>query len=365
MTYLVGQILPMFALRFALNDEQAALFFIAQFSGNLTGALVSGFSIKKFGFLQSASLGFFLITFGLIGVNAAGWLFCWLFVYLLGVGIGLTVPVINLFTVELNPTKQASALNFINFVWGCGAIMSQPFVWFFGTKESFLIPMLILAVCALLVCIIYGILSYFVRHNQQNADESSGDSTPIWTTLLAWLITIFSFVQVGIEAGLGGWLTTYSLRMPAINSWLSATPVFFLFLVVGRGLATQISKRLNDNQLIYACLFTCVIGNLILFLANNLWILLIGAAITGLGTSAIFPTNMARFAKTFGASATRRATPIFIFGSLGATFTTWLVGFSSTYFNNLRAGIFILLIGFLILIGLQTLISTKIQTHRT
>ncbi len=78
-----------------------------------------------------------------------------------------------------------------------------------------------------------------------------------------------------------------------------------------------------------------------------------GAAIAGFGTATIFPTNLSRFTKTFGASAIRSATPLFICGTLGAAFTTWLIGFGSNYFNNLRSGMFVLALSIIALIGLQ------------
>ena len=39
--------------------------------------------------------------------------------------------------------------------------------------------------------------------------------------------------------------------------------------------------------------------------------LTIGASLCGIGTSSVFPTNVARFSKTFGSDAMRRATPLF------------------------------------------------------
>jgi fucose permease len=97
-----------------------------------------------------------------------------------------------------------------------------------------------------------------------------------------------------------------------------------------------------------------LLGMGILLSARNVWLLSVGASIAGFGTSSVFPTNMSRFTKTFGASASRRATPFFICGTLGAAFTTWLIGFiSNRYENDLRSGMFILLGSVLVLIVLQ------------
>jgi MFS family permease len=45
-----------------------------------------------------------------------------------GVGIGLTLPAINMTILELSPVKTASALSILNFCWGVGAIICKPFV---------------------------------------------------------------------------------------------------------------------------------------------------------------------------------------------------------------------------------------------
>jgi hypothetical protein len=68
---------------------------------------------------------------------------------------------------------------------------------------------------------------------------------------------------------------------------------------------------------------------------------------------------LSRFSKTFGSAAIRRATPLFICGTLGAAFTTWAIGFVSYYFGNLRSGMFVLLFSGLTLIVLQTFLALQ------
>jgi fucose permease len=100
-------------------------------------------------------------------------------------------------------------------------------------------------------------------------------------------------------------------------------------------------------------LSTTMLGVSILVWGDTFGFLVLGASIAGFGTSSIFPTNMARFTKTFGSSATRRATPLFISGTLGAALTTWLIGYVSTNYQNLRIGMFVLLASCVLLICLQ------------
>lgn len=96
-----------------------------------------------------------------------------------------------------------------------------------------------------------------------------------------------------------------------------------------------------------------------MLIAQNYLFLLLGASVAGFGTSGIFPTNLARFTRIFGESATRQAAPFFICGGLGGAFTTWFIGYVSYHSQNLRSGFFVLLVSSLILIFLQIMVSKK------
>lgn len=359
-TILIGQVLPVLFVKLSLNDNHGGQLFIAQFAGSLTGNLVYNFTVKRFGFTFSILVGMLAQTAGCLLINAGNWSVCLLGFFVLGVGIGATLTSVNMFVAELNPLRQASALNILNFFWGIGAILSQPFVALLSAPTSIFLPTSVLAALFFLTA---PALFFYSRNTGQKpvfdeADETF--STPIWSNPAAWLITLFNFINIGIETGIGGWLTVYSVRFPeGFGSQLSATPVFFLFFVVGRGLASVFLRFLSENKFLLVSLLTLTGGIILILLAQNYWFLLFGASVAGLSASGIFPTNLARFTKIFGASATRRAAPFFIFGSLGGAFTTWFIGYISYYSQNLRSGVFVLLIGCLILIFLQIFFLKK------
>jgi fucose permease len=283
----------------------------------------------------------------------------------MGLGIGITLPSINMLTVELNPLKVTASLNFLNFFWGVGAIFCKPFVDAFGTQTSIVQPTVILA----FLLFINALAIFFAsrKSEPQASFETATSETvaPIWTTPIAWLIAIFNFIHVGFESGMGGWITTYAARLPNQNSeisWLSPTFAYFLFFVLGRLAAPLYSRFLDENKMLLLSLLATTFGVIVLLIGETLEILILGAAIAGLGTSTIFPTNMARFTKTFGSTATRRATPMFISGTLGAALTTWLIGFVSTNYQGLRFGMIVLLGSCLLLVCLQVYLSARSRT---
>ena len=358
-TVLIGQILPVLSVKLSLNDNHGGQLFIAQFVGSLSGNFIYNFTVKRFGFLFSILLGMLALACGCLVINANDWTICLAGFVILGIGIGATLTSINMFIAEINPHRQAAALNILNFFWGIGAILSQPLAAFLGTPTSIFLPTAVLAG-------LFFLTTLAVFLNSRNAgQQSSGETaeiilTPIWTNTTAWLITFFNFIHLGIETGIGGWLTTYSARFPeGLNSWFSATPVFFLFFVIGRGFASVFLKFLSINKFLFFSLLTLSGGIVLTLIAQNHWFLLFGASVAGFGTSGIFPTNLARFTRIFGESAIRQAAPFFICGGLGGAFTTWFIGYVSYYSQNLRSGIFVLLISCLILIFLQITLSGK------
>ncbi len=104
-------------------------------------------------------------------------------------------------------------------------------------------------------------------------------------------------------------------------------------------------------------------GMMVTVTAVSVLTLAIGAAIAGFGTSWIFPTNVARFSQIFGPSASRRATPLFICGTLGAAASTWLIGFVSDRTGNLRSGMYVLVACVVLLLAVQAVLAARRPTE--
>ena len=268
----------------------------------------------------------------------------------------MTLPSINMLIIELNPLRATAAVNILNFFWGVGAITCSLTIYNLSKSVGYFPISAVLAVFLLLIAALLIFTPKGIEQQPTVESENSDDfSTPIWTNPLAWLIAGFNFIHVGFESGMGGWLPTYTERFTGQSYvwWLAPIFLFWLFFVVGRGIAPIFLRFLNENKLLISNLLIILIGMSILLFAKDVLTLALGASIAGLGTSSVFPTNVSRFTQTFGASASRRAMPFFICGTLGATFTTQLIAYISTHFNSLHSGMFVMLGSVLILIVLQ------------
>jgi MFS transporter, FHS family, glucose/mannose:H+ symporter len=366
MTVLIGQVLPILANRFALNDLESGYLFPAQFAGSLTGTLLTNWFGKYGRLVQASAIGSGLMAGGVLMINSGSYEVVLTGFLVNGLGVGLTLPAINILILERNPQNSAAALSFLNFFWGLGAIVSKPFVDATAKGTSLYLTTIILA-----VPLFIGVFMIFAPARAESRPpvrSENGDVrvTPIWSTPLAWAITAFNFIHIGFESGMGGWLTTYTDRVEGDMSThlLSPTLLFFLFFVIGRGIAPVFFNFLNENQMLLLSLLVILAGLAITLTAGSILQLGIGAAICGFGTSSVFPTNVSRFSKTFGADAMRRSTPLFLCGTLGATLVTWLIGFLSNQTGSLRSGMFVLVFSILFLLVLQIGLSVSARNQK-
>lgn len=353
-TFILGSILPIIANNLKLNDEQSGFFSTSQFYGSIIGTISTAFLIRTIGFVKTVGIGFLLFAIGLGGINLSEFWLCWASVSIYGIGVGLLIPSTLMLTAALNPLKTTSALNLMSCFWALGAVVNQPFVSFLG-GGTLTVPTFIIVSLSIVFATLY--LFIFPKFSAERSDSASdSEAVSIWRNPKAWLIVAFGLFDVGIESGVGIWLTTFTFRsnLPTEIWWFSATPIFFTFFAIGRGLAAVLARFLSNNQIIWASLILTLLGTILLIFSNGWQTIFFSSAILGLGLAAVFPTNMARFTETFGPSANEKTVPLFVMGSIGSITITWLIGYFSNAYSSLNAGLGVLLGAAIILIILQT-----------
>lgn len=359
-TVLIGQMLPLMAVRFGLDDLGLSYFFPAQFAGSVSGTFVGGFFGRRNRFDLATIAGCLLMTAGLLLMNVPSFAASLIGFYVNGLGIGITLPSIHVLIVEMTTEPRGAALSVLNFSWGVGAIVSKPFVDALALGNSVFRPTAILAaaIAASAVLLVFAGRPYPFA-NVDFVDKTPVPVPAVWVQPIAWGIALFNLIHVGFESGMGGWLTTYAARLPDGSSigFLSPTFLYFLFFVAGRGIAPLLFRRLDENKMLLLGLVIILVGMLVLLSASTVFALSIGAVINGFGTSWIFPANVARFAKTFGPAATRSSMPLFICGTIGAAISTWSIGVISERTGSLTSGMYVLLVSVLLLIVVQLALS--------
>ena len=162
------------------------------------------------------------------------------------------------------------------------------------------------------------------------------------------------FIYVGIETAVGGWIATFAQRLHGVPYWFAiiAPSFFWAGLLVGRGTAPLIFRRVSENGVARGALAISAVGIAVIFFSHGLRGAMSGAFVTGLGFAPTYPIIVSEFSGKFGAAARRLGGVIFATPSLGGATVPWLVGYVSTRTNNLRMGLLLPLGGALVLLAI-------------
>lgn len=218
-TTIVGVVLPALAARFELNDGQSNWFFVAHATGALLGTLFSARISARIKFLRTIAVGLLASAAGVAAIAAASPPIVAAAIFLNGLGVGLTIPTINLLIARLGDEQSgenAAALNLLNFSWSAGAFCSPLFFAALGDRLRINAPLFALAaaLAAFAIKFARGTQFDFAARADAPAPHGSAEigARRFWSKPQALLALLFFFVYLGAENGLSGWLASFALR---------------------------------------------------------------------------------------------------------------------------------------------------------
>lgn len=342
MTVLLGTVLPPIASDFHLSDSQSGLLLMALFAGSSSGAL---FVRRRF--TRTLSLGYLLIPVAggmlmlaprMLGIPAIA-------VY--GLGLGMAMTSTSMLVGRMYPGRRGAALSFLNFCWSVGATLC-PLVM------ARLHGHVTAAGLGVAVAILAGPFAMLPLLGRFEAPAGSSEHKRTLDTAITTVVlfAIAGFLYVGIESTIGNWMTTYGIRVVAWSFTGSSlmTASFWGALLVGRGVAPVILRRLSDAQLFRTSVGSLLLGLFVLISAHSPWVLWAGAVWTGFSLGPIYPLVLALFMERAGES--RHTGWIFAVSGFGGAILPWVAGVISSTAHSLRIGFFVPVIGAFALIVL-------------
>jgi FHS family glucose/mannose:H+ symporter-like MFS transporter len=365
-TVLLGPLLPMLSARWSLNYTQAGSLFTVQFLSSTVGVALSGFCVARRGFRFAIKAGLLAMGVGVASLPYSSRVLGSACIGLYGLGFGIAVPAANLLVAEVHQFQRSAALNLLNFSWSVGAV-ACPFLVAAAVRAHH-VPFLLAAFAGLLFIVTLGIAampSRIVepRPNRRNdvqrvasvdlstsdlsrSDLSRSDSSKSWRNNSVVLLASLFFLYVGVENSCGGWIASYakSLGTLSLGLALMSSSFFYSALMVGRWLASLVLKKVEEVTLARAGLLTACAGMACLLLSHTALGVLAGASVSGLGLAAVYPITISLLSREFGDTASQMGSIMFTMANLGGAFLPWLVGYFSSRFGSVRAGMVVPLI---------------------
>lgn len=328
----LGPILPSLAPVLHLSDNGSGLLMTILFVSSSCGALLSRGNISR-----ALGTGFFLtgVGAGLLAVSSPKTVMIFCLVY--GLGLGMSMTATSLLVGRNYPERRGSILALVNFIWSLGAAISPVLVSRIVALHTFRWVFVVIAGGGFLT----SVLVYaFVRDREeqpelQSSMPNSGKGSR-QITLLMILFASLLCLETGIEATVGGWLSTFALRIMTLDAVKAAavSSFFWTAFLVGRALATVILLRVKEEQMLIGSLGVSFLGMISLFFIQGMTGLAIASILGGLGAASIFPTAVSLLmANTNRPSIIGAALALC---GIGGAFFPWLAGFISTYTGSIR-----------------------------
>jgi len=350
---MLGPVLPYFSHRWNLTDEQAGLFFSAQYSGSFLGTMVTSWLLPRLGYSKVISAGYFCFALGLAFLGLGPWYFSTIFAAIYGSGYGLSTPSVNLRATHLPSSNVAAAVSLLNFSWGVGAVSSPFLIAYFLGHLSLRWLSGSLAVCFLALAV-----AHFVQKSDSivSSEMRPKRSLAVWRATLRpapWIsLALLFFLYVGVEISVGGWVALDEKRMVGFNAARMATaPAYFYgFLLLGRLLLPIALKLFSQRSLSVGGLVLTTAGVALVASAQTPLVLHGGALLAGLGCGPQYPIYVTWLAARFKDDATWLAALFFGAAGLGSSVIPWLVGVVASQTHSLRFGFLLPLASALLMI---------------
>ncbi|HME12174.1 MAG TPA: MFS transporter [Candidatus Acidoferrum sp.] len=361
-TVILGPVLPVLISRWGLNDSQVAWFFPAQFIGSWLGTVVSSWLIARKGYRLPIGLGYALLGIGVAGLSSGNLIGALAATFLFGFGYGMLTPGTNLYIAETGGARRAAAVSLVNFTWGIGAV-ACPLLVSFALRGHHLSLFLWLVTVAGLAISLLVFLAPWNRKSGAEEKTAAQDGKARNIPHVGFILAALFFIYVGAETGTGGWVAALAKRMVnGEGTSYTRVPMFFYGgLLVGRGLAPLVLRRVRENNLVLMALSLAACGMLVLHRASTIAVMDVGVALAGLGLACIYPIYIAWLSLWYRERARKVGGVMFALAALGGAFGPWLVGLVSKQTGSLRTGLLVTLGNVLVMLVLVYVLRREIH----
>ena len=270
------------------------------FLGSLLAQIVAGPLTDRYGHRNILVGALVILGLGIIGFTFAHSLPVMLaLVFVTGIGQGGVDIGANLVVSDAAPGKNTGALNLLHFFFGVGAFIGPALIGFAIASTGSGLLMHCLTAGAL---VLLGITFFFLLRESSGTaqalgpDGEKGSGFRIYFSPILWLFGVLMVVYVGIEFGLGSWITNYMTitTSVALEYGALATSAFWGALALGRLAGAAASRKdvmhMDDGD----CPNRSLAGAIGMVLSRgSIWPRVICIALISFFFGTVYPTTLA------------------------------------------------------------------------
>ena len=343
-----------------LDASQLALALMGAPAGMLTTLPFAGKVANTLGIRKIFYIGFpvYFFTITLTGL-ADGLDILFLVLFLAGVCGSLLTVSLNVHAGRVEKHTRRVIMNRCHGFWSLG-IMTGSLLGSALHSESTVLMILIMCASALfpvawLLCL--GLPSY---ENITSVEVSPVFVIPQFPTILI-CICVFAFGITIIEGAMADWASVYVKEMlgPEAQGTGYGFGLFAAFMALGRFFGDNLKIKLGTKLVARVFVISAILGLIILVTADDLWLALVGFALTGMGVSVGFPLAVTSAASIDDKREASYVAFLSLIALIGFLVGPPIIGFLANV-TNLKTGFIMLFPGLLLSLFMSSkLISIK------
>jgi FHS family glucose/mannose:H+ symporter-like MFS transporter len=281
-----GPLLEHLTRRFGVTLPVAGATISVHFTGALIGVFVAMQAMERLPSRLPVMVATGVVGAGAVAVSVAPtWATFVAAVFVLGLGFGMLVLGLNQIVAYSEGRRRAALLSALNSAYSAGAVAGPLLVATFAVEHFSLVWLAAAAVALALIPFARGIAG--------RLPVSAG--RPGRPELLVLIFVAAFVLYVGVENGIGGWMTSH-LESTGVRSRDAATYTsgFWLALVTGRLLMTLVPSKVPESAIVLTASAVAAVSLLAASIgAIAPWAYLV----TGLAIAPVFPTGIVWLAK--------------------------------------------------------------------
>jgi fucose permease len=301
----------------------------ALFMGALIAQLIGGPLNDRLGAAPLLRIGLACIFLGMFGLATSHAL--WLTLasgVVTGVGHGMVDISTSVLVAVAAGKRNVMALNLINIFFGVGAVAGPALASLTLARWHTTLPVIWFG-AVLALCLLPGLAWLPTLPQSAPKDDLPTPVIALFRVPLLWFLGSLFFLYVGLENGMGGWLSVFvqHTTTASLGTGALVASSFWLALTGSRVLATIWGSRLTPNGLLTLGLGVMLVGVTLLAAGTgNLFVEALATVLVGLGCGPVFPTALALTTTHFARSPGLAASVVIGLGSIGGIIIPWVQG---------------------------------------
>ncbi len=323
---LLGTVMPSFTALFHLSEGQNGNIATAQAIGLVIASLCVGPLIDMRGKKTALLGGLILITGALAGLpSAGGYTQLMLLYFILGLGGGIIVTGANALASDVDETRRASTLNFLNLFFGLGGLLT-PFLaanLLHGDSAKLCYLGAGLGVVALGANIVAKIPPPTGERSFKVSEVGDILGRPV-----LYLLALFLFLYVACEVGVWNWLAKYliSRHIDEARALNILSLGFALGLLIGRVVVSRILIKISSVMVTLAAAILMAATTYLMLQSSDSTVAWIAVFCAGLAMAPVFPTTLAMVADAFPRGTATAMGIVITCGWLGLVVSSPIIG---------------------------------------